>query len=341
MSLTILWADGFDNYNNATDLGTLYAGTTAFNGFGAGRTDGKAIDLAFTKTGSLLYQNFGNQTDITAAFATYNPISSQNGNKIFAFSEAVSGATLCQVDYGTANFVYVTLSNGTVYTGSIPIIPLNNWTHIQFRLIVGAAGSFAMYLNGSGTPAYTVTGIDTRGNSGAVTYCNSFGFVANGNPYNYSQVNTIDDLLLCSGGLPGDCRLQTDFPIANETVAFTPLANTNWQEVSETAMDSDTSYNSTSTVGARDTFQFTPLALPTGSSILGVFLRCAAAKTDAGTRTYQTVLTGTGGTSLGTVASLSTSYQYQQDNYTSFLSGLGLLTEAGINGFYPGYQLVS
>ncbi len=336
MSLAILWADGFDNYGSATDAETLYSLFSIYE-FVAGRTDGKAVRLGGSFLDGVKYQNLTPQTDITAAFA-FQPITyyTTTGSNVFIFYDISTGDSLCQLDFSIANLCVVTPGAGSAVQTNIPLIPLNNYSHLQIRVQTGASGSVQVVLNGSTTIA-SFTGLNITAASGTITTITGFWFACP----NTGTAYCADDFLLCSGGFPGDCRLQTDFPIANEAVAFTPLANTNWQEVSETAMDSDTSYNSTSTVGARDTFQFTPLALPTGSSILGVFLRCAAAKTDAGTRTYQTVLTGTGGTSLGTVASLSTSYQYQQDNYTSFLSGLGLLTEAGINGFYLGYQLVS
>jgi hypothetical protein len=104
-------------------------------------------------------------------------------------------------------------------------------------------------------------------------------------------------------------------------------------------MDGDTSYNSSSTVGQTDTFNFTPLSVPAGSTIIALFVRTAAAKTDAGSRSLQNKIVSGSNSALGTSVGLSTSYEYQQDNFTSFLSGLGLLTQSGINSTTIGYTL--
>jgi hypothetical protein len=331
MTLEILWADGFDNYAGFSDMSTLYAVAPNYGGvttFGAGRTNGKSVEFPFSASG-LVYSNLQPQTDITAAFASF-PIANA-GSGIFEFQDISSGATLLLVDLSSPNLAKIT-ANGNLVQYNIPILPAGDWTHIQIRLNVGISGSYSITTNGANT-IVSASGVNTTANSGAITSCNRFSAILG------SAQIYMDDLLICTGGLPGDCRLQTDFPISNAAVQFTPLANQNWQEVSETAMDGDTSYNSSSTVGNVDLFNFTPLSIPAGSTILGCFLRAAASKTDAGTRSFQTKMTSGSNSALGASTALSTSYEYKQDDFTTFLSGLGLLSEAGINGTTAGYAL--
>ncbi len=326
MTLSILWADGFDNYNNAVDLATEYAQIGYYNGFGTGRTNGKCI---VGRNGYLVYQNLPAESDLTLAVAV-QPTSTSVGF-VFTFRDIVSGDILATFDFSNTNLVVFTCASGS-YQTAIPLLPQNNWSHLQCRVQSGASGSYTIMLNGTSTIA-SGSGLNITGSSGTITTMNAVYLTGGGGG------GELDDLLICTGGLPGDCRVQTDFPISNASVQFTPLANTNWQEVSETSMDGDTSYNSSSTVGQTDTFNFTPLSVPAGSTIIALFVRTAAAKTDAGSRSLQNKIVSGSNSALGTSVGLSTSYEYQQDNFTSFLSGLGLLTQSGINSTTIGYTL--
>ena len=69
----------------------------------------------------------------------------------------------------------------------------------------------------------------------------------------------------------------------------TPLAGSNWQEVAETAMDLDTSYNYTSTPGQQDTLNFGALA-GTITTLYGIQLTYAARKDDAGARSVKSIV---------------------------------------------------
>lgn len=336
MTVEILWRDGFDHYNSATDLATVYASVSAFSSFGAGRTDGESIVLVSGFADTLEFQGLASLSDITLAVATYNEAGTNTNAQTYVIYDSISGATMATLNLNTPNLAIVTLNNGSSYSGAIPIIPMLNWTHIQFRLIIGSAGSFELRLNGGSVAAFTKTGINTLGNSGAVTTANGVQFPIGGGGY-YGR-NQLDDLIIATGGFPGDCRIQTDFPISDYSVAFTPLSgSSNFAMVDEVAMDSNTTYNYTSTAGAIDYFGFTPLNLPDGSTVLDVSLVSAVAKSDAGTRAFQHTLTSGGTQALGTPFGPSTSYEYQVDAFETDPSTGAAWTEAGINAAYYGY----
>lgn len=141
----------------------------------------------------------------------------------------------------------------------------------------------------------------------------------------------------------GDCRVATVFATGNDVVQFTPLANANWQEISETAMDSDVSYNYDSVAGDQDTFDFQPIE-NTLSTIFGLQLTYATRKDDAGAHTIAGVVK-IGGTSYpyGSPNSVpaSSTYTYFSDLWIlSPATGLNF-TRTEINGAALGYKLVT
>ncbi len=90
---------------------------------------------------------------------------------------------------------------------------------------------------------------------------------------------TIDDLYLCDDSVGpganacntflGDVRVSTLYATANGAVSWTPLANTNWQELADVQMDRGRHIpNSTGTVGASDTILFAPLPVDV-TAVLG------------------------------------------------------------------------
>jgi hypothetical protein len=327
MALEILWRDGFDHYNNATDLNTLYAQTSGLSSFGPGRTNGKAFTTSNEGfTSGFTFNAFGSQSDVTFAFA-YMPEGTTQ-SMLFSALDLVSGDTLALFDFTVANVLVVT-TNAGVDTHTIPIIPLANWTHIQLRLQIGVGGGYEVIFNGSTIVAQR-SGINTT--KGTVTTVNSFFWNSDG------RAGNLDDFTIVTGGFIGDCRIQTDFPSIDHSVAFTPLTGTShFAMVDETAMDSDATYNFTSTVGATDLFGFPALVLPAGSSILDVSLVSAARKDDAGNRSFQHQYLSGSTSSFGTPTAISTSYQYFIDAFPNDPATGLPWTLAALNAAFAGY----
>jgi hypothetical protein len=65
-------------------------------------------------------------------------------------------------------------------------------------------------------------------------------------------------------------------------------SSNNWDNVDDTTIDSDSSYNYSNTVGQRDTFDCSNLPVISGS-IFGVQVNMAARKDDAGGRTLRSL----------------------------------------------------
>jgi hypothetical protein len=169
----------------------------------------------------------------------------------------------------------------------------------------------------------------------------------------FGKTILLDDFYYCdtvagpgltpANSMLGDSRVACVFATGDDAVQFTPLANANWQEISEVAMDSDTSYNYDATAGHQDTFDFQAIENLI-STIYCLQLTYAARKDDAGTRTMAGVAK-IGGVSYVYSAPdsvpASATYTYFSDPFVlSPATGLNW-TLAEINGAAFGYKLVT
>lgn len=174
----------------------------------------------------------------------------------------------------------------------------------------------------------------------------------------------VDNLYYCDDTIgPGDfpCnwflatpnfipRVLTQFPKTEVSVQFTPQPSShlNRENVSEDAMDSDTTYNFSNTVGQRDLFRFDGLPNMQLDLIYGVQIISAARKTDAGFRAINNVLiscqsVATGSTeSLGITRSLpDTLYAYFVDLWFVDPNTNKSWTIFGVDSLVAGYKLAA
>jgi hypothetical protein len=138
----------------------------------------------------------------------------------------------------------------------------------------------------------------------------------------------------------GDVRVATLFPIGNNTVQWTPLSGTNWQMVDEVAMDSDTTYNSTSTAGNEDLLNFQSLP-STVTTIYALQVTGAYRKDDALSRTIKQAVKSGVTEAYGANYSIpDTSYAYFTDLFTLNPNTSANWTLSDVNGMSAGYNLV-
>lgn len=156
----------------------------------------------------------------------------------------------------------------------------------------------------------------------------------------YGDSTTGPGLHACNQPI-GDARVATLFPIGNNTVQWTPLANANWQEVSEVAMDSDTTYNYTSTAGNEDLLNFQSLP-STVTTIFALQVTGAYRKDDALARTVKQAVKSGATEAYGANYSLpDTNYAYFTDLFTLNPNTSANWTLSDVNGMSAGYNLVA
>jgi hypothetical protein len=234
----------------------------------------------------------------------------------------------CFFESGTI-IVYAGDVGGTVIASSPPnAFSPYIWNYWELGVTIGTAGSFDLHCNGTSVLSAGLTGggVRTQNPADSNSFFNGIKYSAatNGVPNYFLADMTIDDFYLCDntagpGTFPcntflGDSAVRTQFPTANASVQWTPIANTNWQEVGETQFDGDTSYNYATAVGDADLYSFG--SLPTNvSAVYGVQITGGYRKLDAGAQTIVQKMVSGGTTSAGATLTLSLSYGFYTDMF--------------------------
>jgi hypothetical protein len=203
--------------------------------------------------------------------------------------------------------------------------------------IDSSAGAVVVRLGG--VDEINVSGVDTQTTGNAYTNLVSF---FNNLPAAVSD-QALDDVYACdtTGLAPyndflGEIRIETLYPTSNVSVTWTPLANTNWQEVSEHNMDSDTSYNSKGSSGI-DTFGISGLS-STPTTIFATAVISSARKDDVKGLQYRNKLISGGTTTDGSTSALATVYQYVRDTYLTDPDTSAAWIGAGVGAVNIGYE---
>jgi hypothetical protein len=345
--MALLWYDGFDNYNSTTDMASQISNVISYlsllgsiqapgrGGFGKMINNCNYVNMSVNTSSNIII--------VGGAFANIsNPGYQALGGCYIQFQD-FSGAML-KVYFSTEYEQIIITSNGvTLYTSPSAFWNKAAFNFFEIYVVFSAtAGQVKVQINGE--LVINLQNVDTL-----PTGTSNFNYLsisgADGN-----SLFSIDDLYICDGttgpgtypnnNFLGDVRCATLFPVGNGVVQWTPLANTNWQEVSETAMDGDTSYNFSDTAGQQDLFNFAAL---TGviDQIVAVQIKGAYRKSDAGTRVLQQQLLSGTTQSGGAQTYFGLSYAYVTDTYPNDPNtGVGW-TLAAVNALQAGYKLIS
>ena len=347
--MALIASEGFDHQNTGADLilrtGALQWTSNATLGIQSpGRGGyGKSCLIASgnTLSGSLVsaltsgYLGFAlSNTGMTVTL--FDNTSGSQAQVTLVFTASTGVITVFR---GTTGGTQIGVSNGNQFNAAAyPFVEI-------YALIDASAGVVNVQVAGQPVSWSTnPSGVNTKGSSGASSF-SSFS-IANSNSANlYIDDFRINDTTTGPGTYPcnswlGDLRVATLFPISNGSVAWTPLANANWQEVSETAFDGDTSYNYATSLGSEDLFNLAALT-GTISYVIGVQVVGAFRQTDASAHTI-TQQIKTGGTDhTGPSKTLAQTYQYFTDMYAVNPVTSASWTTAAVNALEIGYTAVT
>ncbi len=299
-----------------------------------------------------LYQNLGAGT-VGIAFKGI-PAGTTNDLMGFGLFDQTSGNTQIGIGFTSGNMpvIYrgslILFNDGVhpmpvvLWTGSNPI-SLTDWNYLEFTANIGSgtAGSISFRLNGA--PIFTLTGIDSQCSTNPWFNAVVVEAELGGGGWEID----IDDLYVTdttgsapANGFLGDVRVQTLFPTANDAVQWTPLTGANWQEVSEVAMDGDTSYNFSNVLGSQDTFAHQAL-LGVPIDIFAAQVTVAARIDDATGHTLAPVCKSGSTVALGSALPVASGYGYIKGIFPTNPSGGGAWSAAAVNAAPAGYNLVS
>jgi hypothetical protein len=347
-------SDGFDHYANFTDAASR-VGNLGWYSLAPGNTIVTPGRGGFGKCLSIPVQSFASDATVgafNANIATYyvgfamTADGAPGGLSVLMYDPIGGGAFQCSA-YFNFSAGQVTLYRGQDSTELATSSPASfsgtAWTFVEVMATInGTTGAIAVRCNNS--PVVSITGVNTQ-TSGNASW-GGVGLTATGgsgsiliDDFRYNDTTSGPGTYPCNSWL-GDLRVATVFAIANDAVTWTPLAGTNWEEISETAFDGDTSYNSTATDGDEDLFNMGTLSAVI-DEIVAVQLVSGAREADAGGHTFTQQLKIGGTDNAGATQALGTAYQFFSDifpvNPTTGVSW----TLSDVNSMLIGYKAVA
>lgn len=342
--MSLLFIDGFDHYATADfskKLWTTAGGAMTINATGGRRGGGSA--KAGSTSQSITRSITASGTVIIGFAITGTALTNTSGGFVTLLEGATThltlmgdGASHLQVRRGT--------TSGTVLGTSSNAFTNNTYYYFELRAkIDDTAGAFEVRVNGANwlalgpdTAGSPTVAVDTKngGTTGLIDTV-TLGLQFSG--------HEIDDLYICNSSgstnndFLGDCRV--DLCTANgegSHLDFTPSTGSTHYALVDESTPNTSDYNSSNTVGAKDSYTLTDLAAVTGS-VFGAQALAAVLKDDAGARSAKVGLrTNTGGspgsTVMGSALALSTSQLYALSIAETDPSTGIAWTEAGLNG---------
>jgi hypothetical protein len=288
--MALLLFDGFDHYGNGQTV--IHANGKWVSGAGSSsnnrnRTGGFALGISTLDTVTTKVLPASGGCIVGLAF-NYPGIPNNSQD----FIQIREGATTHMIlTFNNSGQLQVKRGATILATGTT-IYPANSWFHLQFKAIIDDVnGSYETRVDGVVEPLLTNVGpVDTR-NGGATGQWDRIllNYLLTGAQFNY-----IDDFFVLdtSGAAPrnnflGTAKVetlmpQTDAVAAGSNAGLTPSTGTDHGALVDEVGPNTTDYNSSPTVGLKDTYQYPPMTL-TGT-IFGVQTNMYISKSDATVR---------------------------------------------------------
>jgi len=251
----------------------------------------------------------------------------------------------------TGDLVYKrgTDSSGTIIGTSSASIGAGSWHYVECKVkFDNTAGEVVIKVDG--VEHLNTTGQDTLNGGTASISSVLLGETSSGSDTNVDC--KFDDLIIGdtsdSSGSPtiglandllGDCTIEYLYPDgAGNYTQFTPSAGVNYQNVDEGAtQDGDTTYNSSSTAGHKDTFTCDNLSISSGT-IHAVQVTNVSKKESGGGRLIRGMVRSGGVDASGTGRYVPDSYAHRNDIFEVDPSSAAW-TVSAVNSIEVGYEL--
>lgn len=284
--------DGFDDYPGITTLGVgltsewIVSGSTGI-ALVAGRVGGQALFMSRYSNSFSKFVHESTDFSFFVAFKFSSGSANTNDFTLVNFCTASGNNQHVALGWNSLGQLYVKGPGGADLVRVNEIFNAAEWYSIAIAGIIDdSTGTVKVLINGE--TVVDLANIDTKNAAGtAVGRINIFGTggVSPPDP-------TIDDVRYdYDSSTPiKEGRSVPLLPVADSLVQFTPSSGAdNYAMVDETTCDSDTTYNTSNTVGHEDKFEFGSLSL-NPDEIFAVQLSIAARKDDVATRVLQPFL---------------------------------------------------
>ncbi len=353
--MSLLFQDGFDNYNTLNQKYTLTGGPTIDS------TGGRFLGGAYKITSNSQYIRRGVTSGdvfiINFAFmATTLPTNSARPFDLVMMLNGTDAQVALRVfDTGVVKLV---LLNGTGFlnqttptvlgTSSGASLVVNNWYAFEIKVTIANSGSATVKQDGA--TIITFSG-DTQATGAALADTMLFGLAQDtgGGTGFWDDIIIMDDAGSYMSDFIGDKRIYTIYPTAEGALVsppdspWTPSTGTNNAAlVDETPPNDDVDYVMSNNPGDIDTYAMGDI--PGGATnIVAVCVVVRARKDDAGTRTLKAKVRSNGIDEDGADFNLSSSYAFYS---TPFYQDPGLSvpddwTAAAVNAVEVGQEVVA
>ena len=328
--MALLLCDGFDSYA-AGDIGRYWPQAFSVT-LGTGGRFGTNRVAQSSITGSIMQQQLAANytTLICGAAVRYDQTTGSVGLEVpfflFADKNSSQNQLSLSIEWNSGR-IKVYRGNQAVLLGTTTLaLSLGVYYYIEFKVTfaTGATGSFEVRVNGdtvlSGTNVITAN---------TNPYANNFSLWNRWTGNNTQTFMSFDDFYLCddSGTLNndfrGDSRVFTSVPVQDGDYAqFAPSGGAvpHYTMVDDATPNDDTDYNSSATVGDKDSFYVTDLS--GAGAIFGVQVTLRTRKDDAGSRRIAPLIRQTATDAQGSSVSILDDYMpfrwvFEQNPVTS------------------------
>ncbi len=212
----IFW-DGFDKYGplyaaptNST-MGSEWTAVPQNGMFVAGRFAGSlALQISYGSTASRSLP--ANYPRLIGGIALQPNLSNPSGVQF-----ADSGTNQCSVGFNSQGKLVLWQGNlgGTQVAISSSAVTANSWHYVEWDLTFASAGTYTVWMDG----VQVFTGTGNLKSSGSAT-ANTV--LLGGNTCNFDDMYLFDSTGSVNNAVRGDSRVETLFPTADASVAFTP-----------------------------------------------------------------------------------------------------------------------
>jgi hypothetical protein len=314
--MALLFIDSFDHFGNNVNVAD--AGK-----WSAGGTNATQSSTSQFRTGTTSLSIAFNNTAVTKILAPADngfvvgfarrAVAHGNGNDMVSIREG----TTVHFGVGLTSTGAVTARRGTTVlaTSADGVVNLTSWEYIEVKgTIHDSTGSYEIRVDG--VNVLSGTGADTR--NGGTGVWDRVGFAQGGSNNTWH----VDDVYVCdtSGSTNNDflgpvkvyaLLPQTDAVAAGSNAGLTPSTGTDHGALVDETPPNTTDYNSSATVGNKDTYNFPAIGV-TGS-VLGLQTSMYVAKSDAVARQVCAVVRSGGTDYDGANVSPLTTFQYYSE----------------------------
>lgn len=345
--MTILFIDGFENYNAVGDLAGFWLQQDAAPTFlQAGRdASGSSIRLAGGAAQQISHPIVPSISGVTGFAVRYGTLPSTAG-QFLEFGNAAANFDLhFSVQITTTGNLEIELGGVTSMQVSTKSLTPGIWYYLEVKWFIdNTTGTVEIFVNGKKGGWIDFTG-DTQNVAGtadvdAIRLTGQASFA--GDIYDYDDFYVLDLL----GSAPGNDRLgdsivETLNPSgAGAEAQWSPSAGSNFENVDEATPDGDTTFNSSSVVADDDRFAMDNL-VNTPSTVFAAQVNGMFRLEDAGARTLKLKVEDTVTEGLGAdfAPTFDANYLGEFEVFEDHPTDANPWITAEINGMEAGYRI--